>query len=93
MITGSPVILHDPLHDKYMPERIIPSRNDSSSAHIVMVQVRRQCRSELFSMLSMELDSACQMLLQLRLGKHLRQHERKCQVMYVNQGLCTSIEH
>jgi hypothetical protein len=24
----------------------------------------------------MELDSACQMLLQLRLGKHLRQHER-----------------
>jgi hypothetical protein len=44
-----------------------------------------------FSMLGMELETACQMILDLRLGNHLRQHwhEWKCQAMYDNQGLCT----
>ena len=52
---------------------------------LAVVQVRLQRRSEIFSMLGMELDTVCQHLLQIRLGKLLRQHEQKCQVMYVNQ--------
>ena len=57
------------------------------------VQVRLQRSSESFSMLCMVLDTACQQLLQLRRGNHLRRHERKCQAMYVNKGLCMSIKH
>ena len=56
------------------------------------VQVRLQRSSESFSMLGMELDTDCQHLLPISLGKFLLQHERKCQVMYVNQEVCTSIK-
>ena len=57
------------------------------------VQVHLQCSSENFSMLGIELDTACQQLLQLRLGNHLRRHQQKCQAMYANKILCMPIKH
>jgi len=65
---------------------VIPSRNRRSSAANVW---HRLSMVQGFSMLGMELETACQMILDLRLGNHLRQHEWKCQAMYDNQGLCT----
>ena len=80
-------------------KRVIPIINAGSDAptgifdhSMTAVQVRLKRRSESFSMLGMELDTGCQHLLQIRLGKLLRQHEQKCQVMYVNQEVCTSIK-
>ena len=73
-------------------KRVIPIINAGSDApaaifdhRLAVVQVRLQRRSEIFSMLGMELDTDCQQLFQIWLGKLLRQQEQKCQVMYVNQ--------
>jgi hypothetical protein len=60
---------------------------------LAAVQVGLQGCSESFTMVGMELDTACQVLLQLHLGKHLLQHDQQRQVMYFNQGLCELIEH
>ena len=92
-------------HDHVLPpisfliDRVIPIINAGSDApaaifdhRFAVVQVRLQRRSEIFSMLGMELDTDCQHLLQIWLGKLLRQQEQKCQVMYVNQEVCKSIK-
>ena len=78
---------------------VIPIITEGSAApavifdhRLAVVQVRLQRLSRLFSMLGMVLDTACPHLLQIRLGKLLRQQEQKCPVMYVNQEVCTSIK-
>ena len=80
-------------------KRVIPTIAAGSAApagifdhRLAVVQVPLQRHSELLSIFGMVLDTICQHLLQLLLGKLLRQQEQKYQVMYVNQEVCASIK-